>query len=102
MRVKPAIKNTILIAGVIAVAALFLLVYRGTDPASRSINKNPPSTALSEQQSEGENGMEREEQLEVKSKAVEAQAVGQSRVLTDSDVETLWGALIRCLRLIVP
>ncbi|GEM_PF-7081168 len=37
--------------------------------------------------------MEREEKLEVKSEAAMAPAVGQCRVLTDADVESLWGGI---------
>ncbi|QTH43440.1 chitinase [Cohnella sp. LGH] len=46
-----------------------------------------------EQQSEGENGMEREEKLEAKFETAKTPAVGQSRVLTDADIESLWGGI---------
>jgi hypothetical protein len=77
--------------GAFALSALLLFAYLESNRDAPSARTNPlsPSTAASEQKNERKNEMKHE----VNSEVPEVSVVGQSRVLTDSEVTSLWGGI---------
>jgi len=81
----------LLLIGAIALLVALLLAYMGSNLLTDSANKNTqaPIATSSDVESEAKTGGN----SEVKSEALDDVTVGRSRVLTDSQIASLWGGI---------